>query len=579
MILIKWESINIYIEKNDQGLKIIFSPETDLKSIEIVIDFYWIIEIIFLNDDQVKNLYGLLYEKTQNLDIIKNKSNHEHKIWSFIDFTFEECVDRKYRTLRYKKIRAIDKPNLEVTSILTPMKFDYNFDFLQFMRNDYYHKYTDDSISISDYLLAKSNVFGLNRLEEIVINSRWDVREQALKSSNFKEFINNWLIKFGIHENSLLYLLNLVYINAELNELRSPKTIVLANYRSQNGLSRVNEMIYDYLISKEEEYQVINFRNMTSERIDINLNDRIIITLSPLDIEFFYKNMIWLFQTKVKIWYFTWELKVLPLRINKILEDLDLIIVPSRFVYESIPKYLHNKTRILPLRANRYIDSHRIALSQKLKQNEKYFLISFDYDSDFDRKNPELALEAYIKSEIYEEYGVKVKIIAKNKISELNNSKKLNKYTNHKGIEFVERNLSDEEYHDILLNAIALISTHRSEGYGLNLSEAMILGTLVIATEYSGNLDFCDNENSLLIKNKIVRTKIYSDSIYSKIPNAFWADPSLSSVIKKIRYIFSNTDECELMVEKAFKYAQDHLTNERLQLKMSEIMEITQSRK
>jgi glycosyltransferase involved in cell wall biosynthesis len=215
-------------------------------------------------------------------------------------------------------------------------------------------------------------------------------------------------------------------------------------------------------------------------------------------------------------------------------------------------------------------------LRHKLEQNEKYLLISFDYDSDFDRKNPELALEAYVKSEIYEEYGVKIRIVARNNSSKLKN---LNKYRSHKGIEFVENHLSNEEYHEILLNAIALISTHRSEGYGLNLSEAMIMGTLVIATKYSGNLDFCDVEKSLLIKNKIVQTKGYSDSVYSRIPNAYWAEPSLSSAVKKIRYIFSNTEECELLVEKAFKFTQEHLTNEQLQLKMNKILEITQSRK
>jgi hypothetical protein len=576
MILVNWESIDIYFEKHDQGLKIIFIPKSDLCAIEITIDFYWIIEIIYLSDIQVKNLYRLLYEKTQDMEIIKNKSDDEYRRLGFIDFTYEESVPKKYRLLRYQQIKAIDKTNLIVNSVLRPMKFDYNFNFLNYMRETYYHKYIDDNTSFSDYLLTNSNVFGLNRLEELIINSRWDVREQALKSSNFKEFINEWLLKFGIHENSILHLVYLFYDNTQIEVPKSPKTFILANYRSQNGMSRVNEFISRYLNSRTEEYQIINFWNIATDKVNINTNDRVIITLSPLDIEFYYRNMPWLFQTRIKIWYLIWELNVLPLGTNTILEDVNLIIVPSRFVYQSVPKYLQNKTTILPLKVDKYIDTPRIALRQKLKLNEKYLIISFDYDSDFERKNPELALEAFIKSEIYEDFGVKIKIIARHNSTSLNY---LDKYKTHKGIEFVKNPLSNKEYHETLQSAIALMSTHRSEGYGLNLSEAMLLGTLVIATKYSGNMDFCDVENSLLIKNKIVQTKSFSHSVYSRIPNSYWAEPSLRSAVKKIRYIFSNTDECELLIEKAFKYAQENLTQEKLQLKLDRILEITQSRK
>jgi hypothetical protein len=576
MILISWENIDVYLDKKDQNIKIILIPRSGFHGIEISIDFYWIFEIIYLSNRQIENLYNLLVKTTQDINNDQNRAKSVHGNQSILDFKYEEDVAQKYRNLIYRQIRVINKTELLVTSVLKPMKFDYNFAFLNFIRDNYYQLYLDANLSFSDYLVSYSNLFGLNRLEELIINSRWDVREQAMKSVNFREFINEWYTKFGIYENSIFYLLNLFYRNEEIKATISPKTIVLANYKPQNGMSRVNEFVYEYLNSKKEEFQTINFGNFSSDRVDVNLHDRIFITLSPLDIEFFYKNMPWLFQSRVKIWYLIWELKVLPSRTHNILEDIDLILVPSRFVYQSIPKSLQGKTRILPLRVNNYIESPRKGLRHKLQQNEKYLLISFDYDSDFDRKNPELALEAYIKSEIYEKYEVKIRVVARNNSSKLKN---LNKYRSHKGIEFVENHLSNEEYHEILLNAIALISTHRSEGYGLNLSEAMILGTLVIATKYSGNMDFCDVENSLLIKNKIVQTKGFSDSVYSRIPNAYWAEPSLSSAVKKIRYIFSNTEECELLVENAFKYAQEHLTNEQLQLKMNKILEITQSRK
>ena len=49
-----------------------------------------------------------------------------------------------------------------------------------------------------------------------------------------------------------------------------------------------------------------------------------------------------------------------------------------------------------------------------------------------------------------------------------------------------------------------LISLHRSEGQGRNMMEAMCFDTPVIATAYSGNMDFTTDENSLLVSYEMV---------------------------------------------------------------------------
>ena len=43
------------------------------------------------------------------------------------------------------------------------------------------------------------------------------------------------------------------------------------------------------------------------------------------------------------------------------------------------------------------------------------------------------------------------------------------------------------------------VSLHRAEGFGFTMAEAMYLGKPVIATGYSGNLDFMTAENSYLV--------------------------------------------------------------------------------
>ncbi|EQD58089.1 glycosyltransferase, group 1 family protein, partial [mine drainage metagenome] len=52
--------------------------------------------------------------------------------------------------------------------------------------------------------------------------------------------------------------------------------------------------------------------------------------------------------------------------------------------------------------------------------------------------------------------------------------------------------------------ADAYISLHRSEGFGLGLAECMRIGKPVIATAWSGNMDFMSDDNSCLVDYRLV---------------------------------------------------------------------------
>jgi hypothetical protein len=88
--------------------------------------------------------------------------------------------------------------------------------------------------------------------------------------------------------------------------------------------------------------------------------------------------------------------------------------------------------------------------------------------------------------------------------------------------------------------ADCFVSLHRSEGFGLGLAEAMLLGKPVIATGYSGTLDFMNRDNSLLIDYKIV--EIAEDRpIYTK--GNFWAEPSIEHAASCMRQVYEHQDE------------------------------------
>jgi glycosyltransferase involved in cell wall biosynthesis len=86
----------------------------------------------------------------------------------------------------------------------------------------------------------------------------------------------------------------------------------------------------------------------------------------------------------------------------------------------------------------------------------------------------------------------------------------------------------------ILFNCADIyISLHRSEGSGLTIMEAINLEIPTVTTNYSGNLDFCDENCSLVdYKPTLVDAK---HPAYREIVNkTTWAEPNVDDAVKKL---------------------------------------------
>lgn len=95
-----------------------------------------------------------------------------------------------------------------------------------------------------------------------------------------------------------------------------------------------------------------------------------------------------------------------------------------------------------------------------------------------------------------------------------------------------DKHLSRSDQMAVLNTADCLVSLHRSEGLGLHCGEAMWLAKPVIATRYSGNLDFMTDDNSALIDFTMIPVS-HGDGIYP--PAASWADPSIDHAAEWMR--------------------------------------------
>jgi GT2 family glycosyltransferase/glycosyltransferase involved in cell wall biosynthesis len=85
----------------------------------------------------------------------------------------------------------------------------------------------------------------------------------------------------------------------------------------------------------------------------------------------------------------------------------------------------------------------------------------------------------------------------------------------------------------------AYVSLHRSEGLGLTMAEAMLLAKPTIATGYSGNLDFMDSRNSLLVDHRIVTL----ERDYPPYANGMqWAEPDIRHAAELMRLLYDKRE-------------------------------------
>ena len=90
--------------------------------------------------------------------------------------------------------------------------------------------------------------------------------------------------------------------------------------------------------------------------------------------------------------------------------------------------------------------------------------------------------------------------------------------------------LPPQDRHALTACADIVLSLHRGEGFGLVLAEAMLLGKPVIATGWSGNTDFMDGSNAVLVSYRLVPARD-DRSVY----RGLWAEPDVAEAAMLLR--------------------------------------------
>lgn len=249
----------------------------------------------------------------------------------------------------------------------------------------------------------------------------------------------------------------------------------------------------------------------------------------------------------IGVW--AWETEDFPKTMHSAFEYVDEIWAVSNFVKTAISKFTKKPVYVFPNpivepKIPEKLDRYEIGLSPE----RSYNLFIFDFASVFNRKNPLGLIEAHSKA-FPNEDGPLLVIKSSNGQTDAVNLEKMRFVAkNRSDIFLIDKYLSREQLTALINECETYISLHRSEGYGLTMAEAMSLGKPVIATDYSGNLDFMNMQNSILVPYS--KVAIGAES-FPYLENSEWAEPDLNIAAQEMRNLWTNKSFAEKLGQQA----------------------------
>jgi glycosyltransferase involved in cell wall biosynthesis len=281
-------------------------------------------------------------------------------------------------------------------------------------------------------------------------------------------------------------------------------------------------------------------------RCDLNTN---VLWINPDQLAFFIRSVgRAFFEGRYTVGAWAWETESLPMSAAQMSDVVDEIWAPSMFSRHAIEASVDKPVHVF---------AHPIVVPEvdpaatrgSLGMPDGFvFLFVFDFFSTIARKNPIGLIEAFSRAFAPDEGPTLVlKSIngghAPRQLEEVRLA-----MADRADIVHVEDYISPQRCATMILKADCYVSLHRSEGFGLTMADAMALGTPVIATGYSGNLEFMDERTAYLVP--FEPTTIGADGeLYPE--EGVWAEPELDVAAELMRRVYERPGEARRVAGEA----------------------------
>lgn len=240
---------------------------------------------------------------------------------------------------------------------------------------------------------------------------------------------------------------------------------------------------------------------------------------------------------RIAVWY--WELERAPDLWKQRARAFQEIWAPTRFIRDSFAASLDVPVRAMLPGVALAPFCPRPRSWFGLPENPFTVLFNFDMCSVMERKNPLALIRAFRQAFHHGEDALLVL-----KVSRGNHDPEklaLLRAEEEKGqIIIIDQVMTRSDATALMACCDAYASLHRSEGFGLTMAEAMLLGKPVVATNYSGNCDFMTKRSSYLVGYQKV---VIARNLPQYPAGIAWAEPDEEEAAEHLRRIYDRPTE------------------------------------
>ena len=276
---------------------------------------------------------------------------------------------------------------------------------------------------------------------------------------------------------------------------------------------------------------------------------------------------------RYNIGYWVYEIEDIPKKWYDTFKYVNEIWTPSEFVANAFKKVSPVPVYTIPYGIETKKDENLTRKDFDIPEDKFVFLCLYDPKSSVERKNPQAVIRAFKKA--FENNDKDVFLVIKmNKGTQENIDELKDELQGINNYKIITDVLPNETLYSLISLCDVYVSLHRSEGFGLVMAEAMSLGTVCIATNYSANLDFMNKDNSLLVDYKMVPVGIKKHYLYSY--NDLWADADVEQASKYMVKLYKDKELYNRLKENAKKYISEEFSTaksaEKLEKRIEEII-------
>lgn len=239
------------------------------------------------------------------------------------------------------------------------------------------------------------------------------------------------------------------------------------------------------------------------------------------------------YRRAFNVGFWAWELQILPPEWVAGLRFVDAVMVPSSFCRDAVARYTSKPVLVVPHPV--HLDTP--AADTFPTQDGTFRILSiFSFDSSFERKNP-VALVRAFKQAFADDRGVELLLKSTGGSRYPEQLRQLlREIGGASNITLVDDLWSPDQLSAALASTQAYASLHRSEGFGLTLAEAALAHIPVVATNWSGNTDFCPPDLCYPVHYDLVPVRDDHPDL-AGTTGAVWAEPSVEAAAAQLRAV------------------------------------------